>query len=141
MMTRIGVVLAVIAAGLALRGFGFAIGLPAPVVKYGGSLLWGTMVFLLVAILASGQSGRNIALISIAIAIGVELFRLVHTPWLDDFRMTLVGALLLGRIFSLWNIVAYAAGILFGMLLDNFTAALPGSPSRCHAGMRRRWRS
>jgi hypothetical protein len=52
------------------------------------------------------------------IAAVVELIRLVHTPWLDDFRLTLAGALLLGRIFSVWNIVAYAAGILLGMMVD-----------------------
>ncbi|MFH0301824.1 DUF2809 domain-containing protein [Bradyrhizobium sp. 31Argb] len=93
-------------------------GLPAFVVKYGGSLLWGTMVFLLVAIAAAGWSRRTVALIALAIAVGVELFRLVHTPWLDAFRLTTAGALLLGRIFSAWNIVAYAAGILLGVALD-----------------------
>jgi hypothetical protein len=53
-----------------------------------------------------------------AVAVAVELIRLVHTPWLDDFRLTLAGALLLGRIFSLWNLVAYAAGIVLGAVAD-----------------------
>jgi Protein of unknown function (DUF2809) len=118
MITRISLCLSIILAGLALRGFGFRVGLPAFVVKYGGSLLWGTMVFFLLAIAALGWSRRTVALIALAIAVGVELFRLVHTPWLDAFRLTTAGALLLGRIFSLWNIVAYAAGILLGVALD-----------------------
>jgi Protein of unknown function (DUF2809) len=118
MITRISLCLSIILAGLALRGFGFRVGLPAFVVKYGGSLLWGTMVFFLLAIAAPGWSRRTVALIALAIAVGVELFRLVHTPWLDAFRLTTAGALLLGRIFSLWNIVAYAAGILLGVALD-----------------------
>ena len=117
-MARICAALAVIAAGLALRRFGFSLGLPASVVKYGGSMLWGTMVFFLVAIPASVQPRWKIALISIAIAIGVELFRRVHTPWLDDFRLTTAGALLLGRVFSPWNMLAYAVGIMLGMVLD-----------------------
>jgi hypothetical protein len=112
--------LSTITCGLALRGVGLQLGLPAFAVKYGGSLLWGTMVFLLVAIIASGWSTRRIAAISAVIAVCVELFRLVHSPWLDDFRMTLAGALLLGRIFSLWNILAYGVGIGLGMLLDRF---------------------
>ena len=58
------------------------------------------------------------ALIATAIAIGVELFRLVHLPWLDAFRLTLPGALLLGRIFSLWNMVAYGVGIGLAVMLD-----------------------
>jgi hypothetical protein len=70
----------IIVSGLALRSFGFGLGLPATVVKYGGSILWGTMVFFLVALAAPRLSPRSLALISAAIAICVELFRLVHVP-------------------------------------------------------------
>jgi hypothetical protein len=121
---RAGLCLCIIACGLALRRFGFGLGLPSSVVKYGGSMLWGTMVFFLVAILARHWSRARIAVISAAIAIGVELFRLVHAPWLDGFRLTAAGALLLGRIFSPWDMLAYGAGIGFGILLDRF--AMPG---------------
>ncbi|MCA1455763.1 DUF2809 domain-containing protein [Bradyrhizobium sp. BRP22] len=124
MIVRVLLCLSIIIAGLTLRRFGFDVGFPAFVVKYGGSLLWGTMVFFLVAIAAAGWSRRTVALIALAIAICVELFRLVHTPWLDAFRLTTAGALLLGRIFSAWNIVAYAAGILLGVVLDRLE--LPG---------------
>jgi hypothetical protein len=110
--------LAIIVSGLGLRGFGLGLGLPASVVKYGGSVLWGTMVFFLVAMAAPSLSRQRIALISAAIAVCVELFRLVHAPWLDAFRLTLAGALLLGRIFSLWDGLAYGVGIVLGMLLD-----------------------
>lgn len=64
------------------------------------------------------------------IAVGVELFRLVHTPWLDDFRLTLLGALLLGRIFSPWDILAYVAGI--GLALG-FDSLLPRASSEAPA--------
>jgi hypothetical protein len=117
-IARAGLCLAIIAGGLALRGWGFGLGLPAFVVKYGGSVLWGTMVFFLVAMAARYLSRPRIAAIAGLIAIGVELFRLVHFPWLDAFRLTLPGALLLGRIFSVWNMVAYGVGIAIGMLLD-----------------------
>lgn len=117
-IVRAALCLAVIACGIALRGWGFGLGLPAFVVKYGGSALWGTMVFLLVEMAASTRSRPRIALIAAGIAIGVELLRLVHFPWLDAFRLTLPGALLLGRIFSVWNMVAYGVGIAIGMLLD-----------------------
>ncbi len=127
--------LSIIVSGLALRGFGLGAGLPASIIKYGGSALWGTMVFFLVAMAASGQSRRSIALISASIAICVELFRLVHTPWLDAFRLTIPGALLLGRIFSPWDMLAYGAGIVLGALLDRFGAMwVRRSPLRRHAG-------
>ena len=129
--------LCIIVCGLALRGYGLLFGLPAFVVKYGGSMLWGAMLFFLVAVAASSLPRQSIALISILIAICVELFRLVHAPWLDQFRLTLPGALLLGRIFSTWNMFAYGVVIGLAMLPDRlamraFTEAktpAPYSPS------------
>ena len=117
-LIRAALALIVIACGLSLRWYGFPLGLPAFVVKYGGSLLWATMVFLLVGVLLPGMSRSRLAAIAVAIAIVVEFSRLVHAPWLDAFRLTTAGALLLGRIFSLWNLVAYAVGIAFGVWID-----------------------
>jgi hypothetical protein len=110
----------IIGSGLALRGFGLGLGVPAFVVKYGGSMLWGAMVFFLLAIAAPRLSRGSIALIATSIAVCVELFRLVHAPWLDAFRLTMAGALLLGRVFSPWNILTYGVGIVLGMILDRF---------------------
>lgn len=76
------------------------------------------MVFFLMALAESRLSRPSIALTSAAIAVAVELFRLVHTPALDAFRLTLAGALLLGRIFSPWDMVAYGMGIILAMALD-----------------------
>ncbi|MCP3472073.1 DUF2809 domain-containing protein [Bradyrhizobium sp. CCGUVB1N3] len=121
-LVRAALALVVIACGLALRWYGFPLGLSAFVVKYGGSLLWATMVFFLVGALLPHLTRPQIAGIAAAIAIVVELSRLVHTPWLDAFRLTTAGALLLGRIFSLWNIVAYAIGIVFGAWIDRLVA-------------------
>ena len=121
MIMRAGLCLTIIVAGLALRRFGFDLGFSAAIVKYGGSVLWGAMVFFLVAIMMPRSRRSRIAFVAAAIAVAVELFRLAHTPWLDAFRLTLAGALLLGRIFSAWNILAYGAGILLALLLDRLT--------------------
>ena len=110
--------------GLALRGFGFGLGLSAFVVKYGGSVLWAMMVFFLVAIAASHSPRLSVASIAASIAVAVELFRLVHAPWLDAFRLTLPGALLLGRIFSPWNMLAYGAGIALAVWLDRSAVSI-----------------
>jgi len=117
-LIRAALALVVIACGLSLRWYGFPLGLPAFVVKYGGSLLWAMMVFLLVGVVLPRLTRSRMAAIAAVIAIAVEFSRLVHTPWLDAFRLTTAGALLLGRIFSLWNLVAYAAGIAFGIWID-----------------------
>lgn len=121
-LIRAGLALVVIACGLGLRWYGFPLGLPAFGVKYGGSLLWATMVFLLVGVLLPRLSRAQIAAIAVVIAVAVEFTRLVHTPWLDAFRLTTAGALLLGRIFSLWNLVAYLIGIVAGIWLDSRVA-------------------
>ena len=133
---RAGFCLLIIVSGLALRGFGFNWGLSAFVVKYGGSLLWAAMVYFLVAIAASNALRPSIALISAAIAIAVELFRLVHAPWLDAFRLTLPGALLLGRIFSPWNMLAYGIGIILAIGLDRMAVDALTARLRPHAGAR-----
>ena len=117
-LIRGALALVVIACGLSLRWYGFPLGLPAFVVKYGGSLLWATMVLLLVGVLLPLMSRSRLAAIAMAIAIVVEFSRLAHVAWLDAFRLTTAGALLLGRIFSLWNLVAYAAGIVLGIWID-----------------------
>lgn len=131
-VVRASLCLGIIAAGLALRRFGSGLEVPGFVVKYGGSALWGAMVFFLVAIAGPRLSRPHIASVSILVAVSVELFRLVHTPWLDDFRLTLLGALLLGRIFSAWNILAYVAGIGLALLVDRrafVSASAPHSAS------------
>ena len=125
----------IIVCGLTLRALGLRLGIPASIVKYGGSVLWGTMVFFLVALAASRLSRRSIALISAAIAVAVELFRLFHMPALDAFRLTLPGALLVGRIFSPWDMLAYGVGIILATGLDRLAMrALP--VLRSHAGAR-----
>ncbi|AVA21256.1 MULTISPECIES: DUF2809 domain-containing protein [unclassified Rhizobium] len=107
-----------LASGLALRRYGYAMHLPFVAVKYGGSLLWGAMVYWLLATLFVATGRFRIAAAALIVAVLVELFRLWHTPTLDAFRLTTAGALLLGRVFSLWNILAYAAGIAAALVLD-----------------------
>ena len=120
-MIRAALALVVIACGLSLRWYGFPLGLPAFVVKYGGSLLWATMVFLLAGMLLPRLTRTQIAALAAIIALVVEFSRRVHAPWLDAFRLTTAGAVLLGRIFSLWNLAAYAVGIAVGVSIDRLT--------------------
>ncbi len=115
---RLVLAVVVIVLGLALRLLGYRIGLPFFIVKYGGSMLWGMMVFWLVGAVLAGRDGRLLLGSSAVLAVAVELIRLYHTPWLDAFRATFFGALLLGRIFSLWNILAYLIGIVLAFGLE-----------------------
>ncbi|XUY27788.1 DUF2809 domain-containing protein [Agrobacterium sp. rho-8.1] len=108
----------IILVGLVLRRYGYQVGLPFIIVKYGGSVLWGSMIYLLVASLFQAKHRLGAIVVACIVAITVELIRLVHFPALDAFRETAVGALLLGRVFSLWNIGCYIAGVVLVALIE-----------------------
>ena len=112
-------IVATIALGL---GWRFAIpGLPWFAWKYGGSLLWASLIYFLLAFCVP-QAPRVWLLIAGAIIVTVlEFFRLYHAPWLDAFRQTMPGKLTLGSVFSLWNIPAYYAGLIAAWLVDRIT--------------------
>ena len=109
-------IIATVAAGLTIRLV--PLGLPNALVKYGGSLLWALMTYWIVSSVRPIWPLTLSALVSSAIALCVELFKFYHAPLLDAFRLTLPGKLLLGRVFSLWDLVAYAVAIVTGVLAD-----------------------
>lgn len=109
-------ILGTIAAGLVVRMI--HLGLPFALVKYGGSFLWALMIYWIVSALRSQSPVWRNAILSLAVAYAVELFKLYRTPWLDEFRLTLPGALLLGRIFAVLDLIVYACAILVGALAD-----------------------
>jgi hypothetical protein len=109
-------VLATVVAGLAIR-FG-PLGLPSIVVKYGGSMLWALMLYWIVSTLLPGWRLPALVLLTGLVATTVEFFKLYHAPALDAFRLTLPGILLLGRYFSVWDIVAYWPAIVVGASVD-----------------------
>lgn len=111
-----GLMLVTVAAGLTVR---FApLGLPWPVMKYGGSTLWAVMIYWVLAALLRSWKPVWLALLGCGLATLIELSRLWHPLSLDAFRMTLAGVILLGKYFSVWNIVAYWVAIVLGALAD-----------------------
>lgn len=112
----LGLICLTVAAGLTIR---FApLGLPHFVVKYGGSMLWALMIYWIVSTLLPARRFLPVALLSGVIATAVEFAKLCHTPALDAFRLTLPGILLLGRFFSVLDIVAYWLAISIGAIID-----------------------
>ena len=107
---------ATILAGLILR---FApLHLPYFLWKYGGSALWAITVYWLLASLLPRVRPLMLAILATLISLAVEFSRLIPSPALDAFRLTLAGKLLLGRIFSPRNIVAYWLAILAIAIVD-----------------------
>lgn len=81
-------------------------------------MLWGMMVFWLIGGVLSRSRISMIAALAGLVAVLTEFSRLYHTPWLDAFRLTLAGALILGRIFSWANIITYLAGIAVAAFVE-----------------------
>jgi len=105
-----------IGAGLVLRRV--HLGLPVSVVKYGGSALWATMVYWIVAALRPAWRPAETGFVAAIVAALVEFFKLYHAPALDAFRRTLTGALLLGRYFSLLDVAVYCLAIALVAWID-----------------------
>jgi hypothetical protein len=122
----LALMLATVAAGLAVR---FAhVGLPPFVVKYGGSTLWALMVYGIVSTLLPAWRLPAVALLAGVLATAVEFVKLYHSPGLDAFRLTLPGVLLLGRVFSGWDIAAYWLAIVAGAFVDQRIRRRPLRP-------------
>ena len=111
-----GIGVVIVAAGLGVRLA--PLGLPAVVVKYGGSTLWALMIYWVLSSLMQKWPLVLIASMSGTVATAVEIFKLYRSPGMDAFRLTPLGMLLLGRIFSGWDIVAYWIAIAAGVGLD-----------------------
>ena len=99
----------IIACGLLVRRA--PLHLPSHVQKYGGSILWAAMVYAIFVAIFPKRRPIEIGVSACAFSLTVELFKLVHTPWLDAFRLTLTGQLLIGRYFAIADIVAYWVSI------------------------------
>jgi hypothetical protein len=112
----------VIGVGLTTRLPDF--GWPPVIAKYLGSLLWGAMVFCVVGFIRPRWRIGRLALVAACIAVTVEISQLWHTPWLDSFRQTRLGVLLIGRFFAWTDIVAYVAGIIVAAGIDGFLSWL-----------------
>jgi hypothetical protein len=107
-------------AGLTIRFV--PLGLPPIIVKYGGSMLWAPMIYWIISALLPSLRFLVAALITASLTTAVEFYKLHHSPALDAFRLTIPGILLLGRVFSAWDIVAYWFAILIGIFVDSALA-------------------
>ena len=108
--------LVTVMAGLVVRMA--PLGLPAVVVKYGGSMMWAVMIYWVASTALPRWRLPVVGLIAGAIATAVEFFKLYHSPGMDAFRMTLPGMILLGRFFSVRDIVAYWVAIGLAACVD-----------------------
>jgi hypothetical protein len=116
-ITALILLLITIPIGLAIRLL--PLGLPWLLYKYGGSVLWAIALYWLLAAILPRLRPAAIATLAIVIATLLELSRLVPIAPIDAFRLTFAGKILLGRFFSIKNIVAYILAIVLTATLDH----------------------
>lgn len=91
--------------------------------NYPGDVLWALMVFLGVGFLLPRVKTAHLMVITFAISCVVEFLKLNQNPTLVSIRHSTLGHLVFGHVFAWQNLVAYAAGVSIGGILER----LPGS--------------
>jgi hypothetical protein len=120
-LTTFALLLLTIPIGLAVR---YApLHLPWFFYKYLGSTLWAAALYWFLATFLPKLRPVAIATLAITIATAIEFSRLIPIAPIDAFRLTLPGQILLGRYFSLKNIVAYILAITLAASLDRYFIA------------------
>ena len=112
----VAAILVVIALGLLSRRFPQF--LPDALGKTPGDALWALMVFLGFGCVFRRAPTSVVALAALTFSFAIEVSQLYHAAWIDAVRATLPGHLVLGSGFAWGDFVAYAVGILFGVLAE-----------------------
>jgi hypothetical protein len=102
--------------GLASRQLPSA--LPVWLAKDPGDILYAVMVYWAVRLFLTNTPGLRPAIITTAVCFAVEFAKYIHAPWLDGFRLTLLGRLTLGVGFHISNLVCYLLGVAFAVAVE-----------------------
>jgi hypothetical protein len=126
-LITLAILLITIPIGLAVRLL--PLHLPWFLYKYLGSALWAIALYWFLATLLPKLRTLALATLAIIIATALELTRLIPIAPIDAFRLTFAGKILLGRFFSIKNIVAYILAIAVAATLDHRFLASPPAKS------------
>ncbi|GMQ59854.1 DUF2809 domain-containing protein [Vallitalea sediminicola] len=82
-----------------------------------GDIFWAMMVFFILAIIFYNKNSFFLFSLSIIITYIIEVTQLYHRPWIDNFRRTSIGHILLGQGFLWSDLAAYLVGIIIGYFI------------------------
>lgn len=86
--------------------------------KYPGDALWTMMVFLLYGFALPRASSIKIAVLALFTSYAVEFGQLYQAPWIVAIRSTTIGHLVLGSAFGWMDLLAYTAGALLALAIE-----------------------
>lgn len=117
---RTFVVLALFTLALGLGVHFSGPGLPAALKDITGDALWAAMILFWIGLLSPHLTPAWRAFTAYGVCVAVEVSQLFHTPWLDAFRATTPGHLLLGSGFDGRDLWAYLAGVIVSAIIEQF---------------------
>ncbi|MBT2291140.1 DUF2809 domain-containing protein [Paenibacillus albidus] len=115
-LVYLGAVLAAIVLGLLTRIF--AEHLPRFVSLNFGDVLWAVMIYCGFRLLWTRQARLVTVMLSLLFCFGIECSQLYQAEWINVWRATVLGGLILGKGFLWLDLVRYTAGIGVASLLD-----------------------
>lgn len=110
-------IVAVIVLGLASRKLAWLF--PEFLGRYPGDALWALMVLLMLGFAWPKLPVAWLAFSALSVSFAVELGQLYQSPWLVAIRHTAIGHLVLGSGFDPMDLVACAAGICIGYVIES----------------------
>lgn len=82
-----------------------------------GDIFWAMMVFFILSIIFYNKNSSFLFILSVIITYIIEVTQLYHRPWIDNFRRTSIGHILLGQGFLWSDLAAYLVGIIIGYFI------------------------
>jgi hypothetical protein len=104
---------------------------PAVLGKYPGDALWALMVYLGWAFWLPRASVCGVGLLALSTSWLVEFSQLYQADWINAIRATTLGHLVLGSTFVWEDLVAYAVGVLIGVVVDGRAFRGGGTQGEC----------
>ncbi|WP_151734892.1 DUF2809 domain-containing protein ['Paenibacillus yunnanensis' Narsing Rao et al. 2020] len=109
-------VLLVMVSGLGVRAFGSH--LPPFVTSHFGDALWAAMIYFAFRVLLTRQPIWVALVLGAGFSYLIEFSQLVQADWVNEWRSTRLGGLILGRGFLWIDLLRYTLGLLLAGALD-----------------------
>jgi len=85
-----------------------------------GDILWALMVYFMARFIFINNTTKLAVIASLLFSYGIEFSQLYKAPWINNIRHTVIGGLVLGQTFLWSDMLCYAVGIGFGVLVELF---------------------
>jgi hypothetical protein len=93
---------------------------PPFIAKYGGDTLWALLFFFLFRIVWINKPIWKVGIATYTFAVLIEISQLYQATWINEWRVSFMGQMILGSGFLWSDLACYAAGVLLGWVIGFF---------------------